>query len=140
MRGDSVDLLTNSQEYLLSFVRVVRMLLESLGALWVVVGLFFAMSALISAHAHRRISSFTQIRLMFSRYLSLALEFQVASDILSTSISPTWQEIGRLAATAAIRTGLNYFLSREIQEFAATRWPEEPVGVRIRDPDQPDKA
>ena len=55
------------------------------------------------------------------RYLSLALEFQLASDILSTSISPTWDEIGKLAATAVIRTGLNFFLSRGIQEFADMR-------------------
>jgi uncharacterized membrane protein len=115
------------------------MLLETLGALWVVVGLIFAMSELISAHVHRRLSSFTQIRLTFSRYLSLALEFQLASDILSTSISPTWEEIGKLAATAVIRTGLNFFLSREIQEYAERRRPEEPKGFHpllIREPEE----
>jgi uncharacterized membrane protein len=116
-----MDWVTGSQGVLLSFVRVVRMLLEGIGAMWVVVGLIFAIAELISAHMHRCPSSFTQIRLTFSRYLSLALEFQLASDILSTSISPTWDEIGKLAATAVIRTGLNFFLSREIQEFAETR-------------------
>jgi len=30
-----------------------------------------------------------------------------------------WDEIGKLAATAIIRTALNYFLSREMQEYMA---------------------
>jgi uncharacterized membrane protein len=62
-------------------------------------------------------ASFTPIRLAFSRYLSLALEFQLASDILTTALKPSWQDLGRLAAIAAIRTALNYFLSREIREY-----------------------
>ncbi len=47
----------------------------------------------------------------------MALEFQLASDILSTAIAPSWEEIGKLGATAVIRTALNYFLGREIQEY-----------------------
>ena len=62
------------------------------------------------------------IRLTLARYLSLALEFQLAADILSTAISPSWDEIGKLAAIAVIRTGLNYFLAMEIkgESVAAT--------------------
>ena len=62
-------------------------------------------------------ASFTTIRLVFSRYLSLALEFQLASDILTTALKPSWQDLGKLAAIAAIRTALNYFLSRESKEY-----------------------
>src|SRR5262249_19006095 len=40
------------------------------------------------------------------------------SDRLRTAIEPSWDEIGRLAAIAAIRTGLNYFLQTEIAEDA----------------------
>ncbi len=75
------------------------------------------MAQLLVEFVRLRISSFTRIRLTFGRYLSLALEFQLASDILSTSIAPSWQEIGKLGATAVIRTALNYFLAREIDEF-----------------------
>ncbi len=35
--------------------------------------------------------------------------------MLSTSIAPGWEEIGKLAATATIRTALNYFLEREMR-------------------------
>ena len=60
------------------------------------------------------------IRLAFARYLTLALELQLAADILSTSIAPTWDRIGKLAAIAVIRTALNYFLSRELNDETAS--------------------
>jgi len=51
----------------------------------------------------------------FAGWLVLALEFLLAADILRTAISPTWTDIGQLAAIAAIRTFLNYFLSHDLQ-------------------------
>jgi uncharacterized membrane protein len=118
--------IAGAQDVLLPAIRALRMVLESIGALWIVVGLFFTMAELFSAHANFRFANFTQVRLTFSRYLSLALEFQLASDILSTSITPTWDEIGKLAATAVIRTALNFFLSREKQEFDDNQSRNEP--------------
>lgn len=46
----------------------------------------------------------------------MALEFQLAADILATAVAPSWNQIGKLAAVAAIRTALNYFLSREMAQ------------------------
>jgi hypothetical protein len=51
-----------------------------------------------------RKGNFIPIRLAFARYLTLALELQLAADILSTSVAPTWDRIGKLAAIAVIRT------------------------------------
>jgi uncharacterized membrane protein len=76
---------------------------------------------------NRRSPDFLAIRLTLGRFLALALEFQLASDVLRTAISPNFREIGQLAAIAAIRTVLNYVLAREISEersqFASTRPP-----------------
>ena len=55
------------------------------------------------------------VRLRLGRWLSLALEFELAADILRTAITPTWDEIGKLAAIVVLRTLLNYFLEREIR-------------------------
>ena len=52
--------------------------------------------------------------LKFARWLVAALTFQLAADIVGTTSAPTWQEVGRLAAIAAIRTFLSYFLDREV--------------------------
>lgn len=56
------------------------------------------------------------IRIHFGSALTLSLELLLAADILNTAIAPTWEEIGKLAAIAAIRTALNYFLERELKE------------------------
>ena len=56
------------------------------------------------------------VRLSLGRFLTLGLEFQLASDVLRTAVAPSFAELGQLAAVAAIRTALNYFLSREIEE------------------------
>ncbi|HYW86290.1 MAG TPA: DUF1622 domain-containing protein [Chloroflexota bacterium] len=58
------------------------------------------------------------LRLGLGRSLALSLEFLLGADILRTAVEPSWEEIGRLAAIAAIRTALNYFLQREIAEDA----------------------
>ncbi len=55
------------------------------------------------------------------RWLALALEFELEGDILRTAIAPTWSEIGQLAAIAAVRTTLNYFLQKEIDKAAVRR-------------------
>lgn len=50
-----------------------------------------------------------------ARWLLLGLEFMLAADIVRTAISPDWQTLGQLAAIAAIRTFLNYFLERDLE-------------------------
>lgn len=57
-----------------------------------------------------------QVRLKLGRWLAVALEFELGADILRTAVAPTWAEIGQLAAIAAIRTILNYFLQQEIDK------------------------
>lgn len=54
----------------------------------------------------------------FGVWLLLGLEFALAADILRTIISPTWNDIGQLAAIAAIRTFLNYFLEKDVEKVA----------------------
>jgi uncharacterized membrane protein len=56
------------------------------------------------------------IRIKFGSSLTLALELLLAADILATAIAPTWDDIGKLAAIATLRTALNYFLERELKE------------------------
>ena len=60
-----------------------------------------------------------EARLKLGRWLALALEFELAADILRTAVAPTWDEIGQLAAIAALRTLLNYFLQKEIDKAQA---------------------
>jgi uncharacterized membrane protein len=54
----------------------------------------------------------------YARWLIAGLTFQLAADILGTAVTPSWDEIGRLAAIAVIRTFLNFFLERDLKEMA----------------------
>ena len=58
------------------------------------------------------------VRLTLGRWLAVALEFELAADILNTAVTPTWNDIEKLAAIATLRTALNYFLEREIRQEA----------------------
>jgi uncharacterized membrane protein len=51
----------------------------------------------------------------FAVWIVLALEFALGADIVRTAIAPTWNDIGQLAAIAVIRTGLNFFLERDLE-------------------------
>lgn len=51
----------------------------------------------------------------FGTWLLLALEFELAADIIRSVIAPTWQEIGELGAIAVIRTFLNFFLEKDLE-------------------------
>ena len=68
-----------------------------------------------------------QIRLRLGRWLAVALELELAADILRTAIAPTWNEIGQLAAIVVLRTVLNYFLQEEIDKAAARAPHAQPV-------------
>ena len=54
--------------------------------------------------------------LRYARFLVMGLTFQLAADIIETSISTSWEAIGRLGAIAVIRTFLEYFLERDVSE------------------------
>ncbi|MER7694425.1 DUF1622 domain-containing protein [Streptomyces sp. NPDC097610] len=100
-------------------------LVEFTGALIIFVGAAWAFVQFIGYGAVRLRNwrgpegaefGFNRIRLTLGRFLALGLEFQLAGDILRTAIAPSFTEIGQLAAIAAIRTGLNYVLGREIEQ------------------------
>jgi uncharacterized membrane protein len=55
------------------------------------------------------------IRIHFGSALTVALELLLGADILATAIAPTWDDIGKLASIAVLRTSLNYFLERELK-------------------------
>ena len=76
------------------------------------------------------------IRLSLGRSLSLALEFQLAADILGTALNPTLRDITTLAAIAALRTAPNYFLGRELRD-AQQRMVMPPNGTTPARPTTP---
>ena len=106
-----------SEGTLSELVDVLVRLVETAGAVVIFTGCVVAFARfVIVAVRERRAASFVRVRLDLGRMLALGLEFQLASDILRTAIAPTLREIAELAAVAAIRTALNYFLGKEIRQ------------------------
>jgi uncharacterized membrane protein len=108
------------ESVLLRSVFLLVRLVEAAGAVVIFAGAAsgffrFAWSAL----ARRQVSTFTKVRLDLGRFLTLGLEFQLAADLLRTAVAPSFEEIGKLAAVATIRTTLNFFLDREIRQERA---------------------
>lgn len=104
-------------EFIVSWLRLG---VEGVGAVIIAAGVLVALSQILRSMLSAKSANFNAIRLLLARYLALALEFQLAADILSTAIAPSPQEIGKLGAIAIIRTGLNYFLSKEMREERQT--------------------
>ncbi len=105
------------EELLAEVVGVLVTVVEACGAAVILVGAVWAFARFVwvgvRGHGSR---AFVPVRLTLGRFLALGLEFQLASDVLRTAVAPSFRELGQLAAVAAIRTALNYFLSKEIAE------------------------
>ena len=100
--GDAVDL--------------VIPIVELMGAAVIVLGVAIAFTTYVLSELRFRPVAYEHVRLLLGRFLAVGLEFQLASDILGTAVSPTFDEIGKLGAIAGIRTALNYFLAKEIEK------------------------
>ena len=107
---------SRTEEGVVAGVQWLKLGVEVVGALIISLGILVAGGLLVRALLARRTADFTAIRLTLARYLALALEFQLGADILSTAIAPSWEQIGKLGAIAVIRTALNFFLSKEMQQ------------------------
>ena len=100
-----------------------KLAVELVGAVVIGVGCCAAVLALVRRRGDGP-AAYAGVRLLLARYLALGLEFQLAADILATAVNPSWEEIGKLAAIAAIRTLLNFFLGREMKEERAEEQEE----------------
>ena len=61
------------------------------------------------------------VRVQFGSSVAVALELLLGADVLATAVAPTWDDIGKLAAIAILRTALNYFLERELKSKEQNR-------------------
>ena len=99
--------------------RWLRLSVEAIGALVIAAGVVVGVVQFLKASFARQPDGYNDVRLQLARFLAVALEFQLGADLLSTAIAPSWTTIRNLAAIAIIRTGLNYFLGKEMREEAS---------------------
>jgi uncharacterized membrane protein len=107
------SLLQVGAEHIALLLEAISILLITFGALEAAVRVLGPLLRRMNTHGIRRAAW-----LGLARWLVLALEFMLAADIVRTVIQPEWTELGQLAATAVIRTFLNYFLERDLEAAA----------------------
>ncbi|HUK01444.1 MAG TPA: DUF1622 domain-containing protein [Steroidobacteraceae bacterium] len=107
-------------EHCIVFIDAVALAVIVFGTLEVVIGAVRAAIRGASSHELRI------IWLKYARWLTAALTFQLAADIIETSITTDWQTIGRVAAIAVIRTFLNFFLDRDLEEIRVRQHSSPP--------------
>ncbi|RBY76439.1 hypothetical protein DQ238_17260 [Geodermatophilus sp. TF02-6] len=123
------------EELLAEVVSVLVTVVEACGAAVIIIGAVWAFVRFVYAGLRERsTSAFVPVRLTLGRFLALGLEFQLASDVLRTAVAPSFRELGQLAAVAAIRTALNYFLGKEIAEERRQVAEEHERGRAVPDP------
>ena len=110
------------EEWLSQIATHVALVIEMLAILVIAVGTIEAfVNAATSVLSRAEIKRFRQIWMRYARWLIAGLTFMLAADLVHTAIAPTWDAIGKLAAIAAIRTVLNFFLERDIRDAEASK-------------------
>lgn len=102
------------------FAGFLKLILEGISIFCILMGLIASLQQMwkTTLRSHQLPSSiaFTDFRLKFGAWLLLALEFQLAADIVNTTVAPSFESLGKLGIVALVRTFLNYFLNRELSE------------------------
>jgi len=105
--------------------RYVTLSIELIAVVIIAIGSVEAVIKVFSIMLKRRASNLDKRRvwLHYARWLVAGLTFQLAADIVHTAVAPTWDDIGRLAAVAAIRTLLTYFLDHDMEKTRELQHP-----------------
>ena len=106
-------------EQAITGIDLIALLVILIGTIEVAVGII---RLAFGTHSHQFMRD---VWLRYARWLVAGLTFQLAADIIETSISSSWETIARVGAIAVIRTFLNYFLDRDLIEVR-TRQREKP--------------
>ena len=103
-------LLHNVGQTLALIIEAIALVLIAVGTIEALVNMVRILPTPLTTGQRRR-----TVWLNFAQWLVAALTFQLAADLIGTSFSPTWNEIGHLGAIAGIRTFLSYFLDKEVE-------------------------
>ncbi|MDJ0636321.1 MAG: DUF1622 domain-containing protein [Xenococcaceae cyanobacterium MO_188.B29] len=115
---DNLDLNHVAEAFLIQTAFFLKIAIECFALLILTIGIIRAIIKLLAVRKRiDRPKVLYSVRLDLGLSLVLSLEFLLAADIAATAISPSWDAIGKLAAVSGIRTFLNYFLQKEVQEL-----------------------
>jgi uncharacterized membrane protein len=105
------ELMFQVTEQAILWIDAVALLVILAGTIQAVVGMLRVTFTRATPHERR------EVWLHYARWLIAGLTFQLAADIIETTITTDWMAIARVGAIAVIRTFLNYFLEKDFNEL-----------------------
>lgn len=105
-----------------SIIVFIQHTISLIGILIIISGVVFCMFqyiyGIISGQFVGQASNINSIRLNLGRVLILGLEFIVAADLIGTTTTPDYYELGILAIIVVIRTILSFSINRELMSIS----------------------
>ena len=110
------------EELLFRFSGYAALFIEAAAVLIVLAGAIGAFVSLVKVTVDRATHGARKaVWRRFGVWLLLGLEFELAADIIRSVIAPTWEDLGKLAIIAVVRTFLNYFLEKDLEAATEER-------------------
>lgn len=103
------------------FLTIVKHLMALFGSLVILTGSLFVVCQFlyrIFQTRQHQLLNFDLARLGLTRSIVLGLEFIIAADVIQTTTTPTYYDVGILASLALIRSFLNYFLNKDLDTLS----------------------
>lgn len=118
------------KEWLTVISENVALVIDALALITIVIGTVEAFfDVLVFLFSSKRGHERRDLWLRYARWLVTGLTFQLAADVIRTTVTTSWEAVGRIAAIAIIRTFLNYFLERDLDRVRE----REPSKEGLRD-------
>ena len=105
------EIINDLAQYTAYFLKTVAIIIILVGSIRALVP--YASHCMFSRQC---LKQFAATRIQLGHSLSLGLEFLIGADILKSAVSPSWQDLGQLAAIVAIRSVINFLLIWELKE------------------------
>jgi uncharacterized membrane protein len=109
-------IINTATEYIAAFSQILAMIVIVIGMLKASVS--FMKDSLFKKESREAMN---ETKMELGHSFSLGLGFLIGASILKTVVAPTWDDIGKLSAIMAIRTILNYFLTKDIKDINTTK-------------------
>jgi uncharacterized membrane protein len=102
-------------QYAEPIAQTISSAVEIIAAVLIGIAVLVALSNYLMMFVKKASVTQRDIRIQFGSSVAVALELLLGADVIATAVAPTWDDIGKLAAIATIRTALNFFLERDLR-------------------------
>lgn len=109
------------ENHFANLIHVIVWILSMIGVFIITAGaacsIYYFLYDLITRGERQEKYGLDFVRLLLGRSIVFGLEFILAADVIVTVLMPDYYELGIVSILVLIRTVLNYFLTKEIEQL-----------------------